>query len=130
MKASLGLLFLGTAALAASSVAQSAQTGTAGSASVQTSVPARRASAQGKVSASTSGATKDSSKSGKVASSSPLKSGITIQAELVKPIDAKKSKIGDEVIAETTHDVKSGGEVVVPTGSTLVGRFMGETAEQ
>src|SRR5262252_2968618 len=125
MKASLGLLFLGTAALAVSSVAQSAQTGTAGSASAQTSVPARRSSAQGKVSASTSGATKVASKTGKVASSSPLKSGTTIQAELVKPIDAKKSKVGDEVIAEATQDVKSGGKVVVPTGSTLVGRIMG-----
>jgi hypothetical protein len=125
MKASLGLLFLGTAALAASSVAQSAQNGTAGSASAQTSVPARRSSAQDQVSASTSGAIKVSSKTGKVASSSPLKSGTTIQAELVKPIDAKKSKVGDEVIAKTTEDVKSGGKVVVPAGSTLVGRIMG-----
>jgi hypothetical protein len=125
MKASLGLLFLGTAALAASSVAQSAQTGTTGSASAQTSVPARRSSAQDKASASTSGATKVSSKTGKVATSSPLKSGTTIQAELVKPIDAKESKVGDEVIAETTQDVTSGGKVVVPTGSTLVGRIMG-----
>jgi hypothetical protein len=125
MKASLGLLFLGTAALAASSVAKSAQTGTAGSASAQTSASARRSSAQSKVSASTSGATKVSSKTGKVASSSPLKSGTTIQAELVKPIDAKKSKVGDEVIAETTQDVKSGGKVVVPTGAKLVGRIMG-----
>jgi len=125
MKASLGLLFLGTAALAASSVAQSGQAGAAGSASAQTSVTARRSSAQGKASASTSGATKVSSKTGKVASSSPLKSGTTIQAELVKPIDAKKSKVGDEVSAETTQDVKSGGKVVVPTGSTLVGRIMG-----
>ena len=125
MKASLGLLFLGTAALAASSVAQSAQTGTARSASAQTSESARRSSAQGAVSASTSGATNISSKTGKVASSSLLKSGTTIQAELVKPIDAKKSKVGDEVIAETTQDVKSGGKVVVPIGSTLVGRIMG-----
>jgi len=125
MKASLGLLFLGTAALAASSVAKSAQTGTAGSASAQTSASARRSSAQSKVSASTSGATKVSSKTGKVASSSPLKSGTTIQAELVKPIDAKKSKVGDEVIAETTQDVNSGGKVVVPTGAKLVGRIMG-----
>jgi len=125
MRASLGLLFLGTAALAASSVAQSAQTGTAGSASAQTSVPARRSSVQSKVSASTSEATRVSSKTGKVATSSPLKSGTTIQAELVKPIDAKESKVGDEVIAETTQDVKSGGKVVVPTGSTLLGRVMG-----
>ena len=125
MKANLGLLFVGTIALAASSVAQSAQTGTAGSASAQTSAPARRSSAQGKVSASTSGTAKVSSKTGKAASSSPLKSGTTIQAELVKPIDAKNSKVGDEVIAKTTQDVKSDGKVLVPAGSRLVGRIMG-----
>ena len=125
MKASLGLLFLGTAALAASSVAQSAQTGTAGSAAAQTSVSVRRSSVHGKVSASTAGATKVSSKTGKVASSSPLKSGTTIQAKLVKPIDAKRSKVGDEVTAVATQDVQSGGKVVVPIGSTLVGRIMG-----
>ena len=124
MKANLALLFLGTAALAASSLAQSAQTGPAG-VPAQTSVPARRSSAQGKASASTSAATNISSKAGKVASSSPLKSGTTILAELVKPIDAKKSRVGDEVIAKATQDVKSGGKVVVPTGSTLVGRIMG-----
>jgi type IV secretory pathway VirB10-like protein len=125
MKASLGLLFLGTAALAASSVAQNAKTSTAGSASAQTSVPVRRSTVQDRVSASASGSTKVPSKTGKVASSSPLKSGTTIQAELIKPIDAKKSKVGDEVIAKTTQDVKSGAKVVIPTGSRLVGRIMG-----
>jgi len=125
MKASVGLLFLGTVALATSSVAQSPQTGTAGPLSAQGSLSARRSSAQGKVSASTFGATKGFGQAGKVASSSPLKSGTTIRAELVKPIDARKSKVGDEVIAETTQDVKSGGKVVIPTGSKLVGRIMG-----
>ena len=125
MKASLGLLLLGVAALATSSVAQSAQTGTAGSVSAQTSVPARRSSAQAKVSASTPWTNKSSSQAGKVTSSSPLKSGTAIHAELMKPIDAKTSKVGDEVLAETTQDVKSGGKVLVPTGSKLVGRIMG-----
>ena len=126
MKASLGLLFLGTAALAASSVAQSAQTGATGSVSSQTSATARSGvQAQRKSSAATSAATKVSNKTGKVASASPLKSGTTIQAELVKPVDAKKSKVGDEVIATTTKDVTAGGKVVVPSGSKLVGRIMG-----
>jgi hypothetical protein len=126
MKASLGLLFLGTAALAASSVAQSAQTGATGSVSSQTSATARSGvQAQRKTSAATSAATKVSNKTGKVASASPLRSGTTIQAELVKPIDAKKSKVGDEVIATTTQDVTAGGKVVVPSGSKLVGRIMG-----
>jgi hypothetical protein len=127
MKASLGLLFLGTAALAASSVAQSAQTGATGSVSSQASATARRSGvpAQRKTSAATSSATKVSNKTGKAASASPLKSGTTIQAELVKPVDAKNSKVGDEVIATTTQDVTAGGKVVVPSGSRLVGRIMG-----
>jgi hypothetical protein len=127
MKASLGLLFLGTTALAASSVAQSAQTGATGSVSSQTSAIAQRSGvqAQSKTSAATSAATKVSNKVGKVASASPLKSGTIIQAELVKPVDAKKSKVGDEVIATTTQDVTAGGKVVVPSGSKLVGRIMG-----
>ena len=126
MKASFGLLFLGTAALAASGVAQSAQTGATGSVSSQTSATARRSGvqAQRKTSAAST-ATKVSNKTGKVASASPLKSGTTIQAELVNPVDAKKSKVGDEVIATTTKGVTAGGKIIVPSGSKLVGRVMG-----
>ena len=127
MKASLGLLFLGTAALAASGVAQSAQTVATGSVSSQTPATARRSGvqAQEKTSPATFAATKVSNKTGRVASASPLKSSTTIQAELVNPVDAKKSKVGDEVIATTTQDVTAGGKVVVPSGSKLVGRIMG-----
>src|SRR5207244_6616844 len=49
--------------------------------------------------------------------------GRTVQAELTKPVDARKNKVGDEVIAKTTHDVKSNGQVVVPKGSKLVGHL-------
>ena len=127
MKASLGLLFLGTVALAASSVAQSAQTGATASASSETSATARPSGVQSqrKTSAAASAATKGSNKIGRVASASPLKSGTIIQAELVKPIDAKKSKVGDEVIATITKDVTASGKVIVPRGSKLVGRIMG-----
>lgn len=127
MKTSLGLLFFATAALVASSVAQSAQTGATGSVSSPTSATARRSGvqAQKKTSAAPSAATKVSKKTGKVASASPLKSGTTIQAKLVKPVDAKNSKVGDEVIATTTQDVTASGKVIVPSGSKLVGRIMG-----
>jgi hypothetical protein len=53
---------------------------------------------------------------------SQLKAGSTVQAELTKPVDVRKSKPGDEVIAKTTHDVKSDGHVVLPKGSKVVGR--------
>jgi hypothetical protein len=78
-------------------------------------------SAQSEASGSASQATKVSDKNAQVASASQLQAGSEVQAALVKPIDAKKSKVGDEVIAKTTHDVKSEGRVVIPKGSKLVG---------
>lgn len=51
-----------------------------------------------------------------------LKAGSTIHAVLVKPVDVRKNKPGDEVLAKSTEDVKSEGRVVVPKGSKIVGR--------
>ena len=53
--------------------------------------------------------------------SGALASGTTLQAELTKPIDAKKAKQGDEVTAKVTQDVKSSGQVVLHKGTKLVG---------
>lgn len=53
--------------------------------------------------------------------SGQLVSGSTISAELAKPVDARKAKPGDAVVARTTQDVKSDGRVVIPKGSRLVG---------
>jgi hypothetical protein len=50
-----------------------------------------------------------------------LASGTAINAVLAKPVDARKNKPGDTVVAKTTHDVKSEGRVVIPKGSRLVG---------
>ena len=50
-----------------------------------------------------------------------LGSGTILQAELSKPVDAKKAKSGDEVTAKLTQDVKSDGRVVLHKGSKLVG---------
>ncbi len=44
-----------------------------------------------------------------------------MQAELTKSLDAKKAKVGDEVTAKVTQDVKSNGQVVVRKGSKLIG---------
>jgi len=97
-----------------------------GSASQDTSVSADKSGAQAKSETSAS-ATHDASVSGKnrqvqAANSGQLTSGSTFQAELVKPIDARKSKPGDEVVAKTTQDVKSDGQVVIPKGSKLIGK--------
>jgi hypothetical protein len=40
---------------------------------------------------------------------------------LEKWVDARKNKVGDEVIAKTTENVKSEGRVVIPRGSKIVG---------
>jgi hypothetical protein len=51
-----------------------------------------------------------------------LAGGTELNAALTRPVDAGKSKPGDAVTAKVMQDVKSGGEVVIPRGSTLVGR--------
>ncbi len=61
-------------------------------------------------------------KSGRLAPASQLQSGSTVQAELIKSVDARKSKKGDEVVAKTTQDVKSNGQTVLPKGSKIVGQ--------
>lgn len=78
-------------------------------------------SAQSQASGSASQATESSDKNAQVASTSQLQAGSTVQAELAKPLDTRKNKVGDEVTAKTTHDVKSEGRVVIPKGSKLVG---------
>ncbi len=50
-----------------------------------------------------------------------LTSGTTMQTELTKSLDTKRAKVGDEVTARVTQDVKSDGKVVVPKGSKLIG---------
>jgi hypothetical protein len=50
-----------------------------------------------------------------------LASGTMLQAQLTKPVDAKKAKPGDQVTAKLTQDVKSNGHVVLHKGSKLIG---------
>jgi len=54
-------------------------------------------------------------------SSVGLISGTTINATLAKPVDSKKAKPGDEVVATTSQDVKANGKVVIRKGSKLIG---------
>ena len=57
---------------------------------------------------------------------SKLEDGTTIYVSLVKPIDARKNKAGDEVMAKTEWDVSSeDGVVVLPVGSMIVGHITG-----
>lgn len=50
-----------------------------------------------------------------------LSSDSAIQAELTAPLDARKNKEGDRVVARTTEAVKQDGQVVLPKGTRLIG---------
>lgn len=48
----------------------------------------------------------------------------TIPATLLKSIDARKTKTGDEVSAQTGEAIKSEGRILVPKGSRLIGHVV------
>jgi hypothetical protein len=52
---------------------------------------------------------------------SKIAAGSTLQVVLNKSIDSKKAKVGDEVVAKTTMDALSGGKVVIPRGTKVIG---------
>jgi hypothetical protein len=52
-----------------------------------------------------------------------LPEGLEIQLALTQKIDLRKAAIGDPVAARVEHDVKRGGEVIVPKGATAAGRI-------
>jgi hypothetical protein len=48
--------------------------------------------------------------------------GSVIPVQLTKTVDAKKAKVGDEVVAKVTEDLKTkNGEVVVPKDTKVIG---------
>lgn len=47
--------------------------------------------------------------------------GTQILMALTKSLDAKKARVGDEVVARTTADVISQGKIVIPKGSKVFG---------
>ena len=69
---------------------------------------------------------KEDSKSHHQASSdattgSTVAAGTMIQGALVKSVDSRRVKSGDQVFLKSTEDVKSEGKVVVPKGSKIYG---------
>jgi hypothetical protein len=95
---------------------------TSASQSTQVSADKSGVQASSKTDANTSQEATASGKNGQVSAANQLKAGSTVQAELTKPVDVRKNKPGDEVIAKTMQDVKSEGHVVLPKGSKIVGR--------
>jgi hypothetical protein len=113
-----GVLLLGTAVSQTSAASQ-----TNASASQSTSVSADKSGARvnSKSSAQTAQAADVSNKGAEAAAAGQLKSGSSIHATLQKPVDARKNKPGDQVVAKTSEDVKSEGKVIIPRGSKIVG---------
>jgi hypothetical protein len=52
-----------------------------------------------------------------------IPAGSTIQTALFKALDARKNKVGEEVIAKVRSDFKVGDKVVVAKGSKIVGHL-------
>jgi hypothetical protein len=50
-----------------------------------------------------------------------LSSGTLLRAVLVKPVDARKCKEGDQVMAKVAEDVKADGQVIIKKNSKLIG---------
>ena len=105
----------------------SAETQTSSSVSQSSSVQASRSGAQVQSQTGAQAATQNavSSKSGnqsaQAQASNQLAAGSTVHATLVKPVDARKNKPGDEVVGKTTENMKANGETVIPKGSKIVG---------
>jgi len=107
----LALAFAGTAF----AQGQSPTTGAQGGASAQSDTS---------VSAGKTGATASHASSGNADAghgSASLASGSELNATLSRPVDAGKSKPGDEVTATNAQDVKSDGHLLIPRGSKLMG---------
>jgi hypothetical protein len=111
----MGSLLLGTA-VAQTSVASQTNV----SAPQSTSLSADKSGAQ-MDSKNSANAAQSADVSNKGAAASQLKSGSSIHTTLDKPVDARKNKLGDQVVAKTTEDLKSEGKVVIPRGSKIVG---------
>src|SRR4051812_2801846 len=58
---------------------------------------------------------------GETAQPNKVAAGTVIPAELDKSIDAKKCKTGDPVVAKTTSDLLSNGQVAIPRGTKITG---------
>ncbi len=54
-----------------------------------------------------------------------LPPGATVRVTLQKPVDSKKNKPGDQVIAKSVESIKANGHDVLPKGTKIIGRLSG-----
>lgn len=55
--------------------------------------------------------------------STPLASNTLITAQLSKSLDSRKNKLGDKVVAQTTMDILSHGQIVLPRETRILGHI-------
>jgi hypothetical protein len=120
--------FLGISVLLACAML-SAQTSASGSAGANASAAASANQSGVSAQSSQSGNSSLSAASQSANASSALAEGTAINATLVKPVDAKKAKPGDEVVAKANQDVKSDGKVMIAKGSRLIGHVTEASAK-
>lgn len=100
---------------------QGAQASTSNAASASQDTAVTNKNKQTKAAASGATSNSASASASKQGASTNLANGSTMRAELTRPLDARKNKVGDQVMARTTEDTKSDGQVVIPKGSKLIG---------
>jgi hypothetical protein len=126
------VVFLSSAALAQTGVGAQAIASESQNASVSAGQSGAQAQSNTSMNADASAAASHERKSEKnnsrprtdsasASSGAQLANGTTVNAVLVNPVDARKNKPGDAVVAKTTQDVKSDGQVVIPKGSRVIG---------
>src|SRR5215470_2351591 len=93
----------------------SAQTGVAASGQASAQASPRGAQASANTNTSANAAAQGTQ------GSSMLADGTVFNATLDKPIDSKKCKPGEPVMAHTTEPVKSDGKTILPKGTKMIG---------
>lgn len=137
MKRTLSLLAIGMlgACAAAAQTGASAQAGASvqSESPMQTNKPGTQVSGSGSAAASATASAAGDSENNSLG----LASGTKIDATLATSLDAKRSKIGDDVEVRTEEDIKQDGKVVLKKGAHLVGhvttaqaRVNGQTQSQ
>ena len=121
----LAIGMLGAWAASAQTTASTASTQTGAAARTQTSAQTNASGAQasGNASAATSSLAVSSTSANNNAANNtaPLADGTKVDGSLATSLDAKRSKVGDEVEVRTEEDIKQDGKVILKKGTHLVG---------
>jgi hypothetical protein len=99
------------------------QAGTGNDPSGQASSSSTSGATENGVSNSSTGSATLGSTAASASANIELERGTILMIELTKSLGVQKNKPEDQVFARTTTDVRSGGQVVIPKGSKLIGHL-------